>query len=205
MNSIQQEVARGQRSPCTGKLSVRPAGQPGYCIAKESLRRSPSSPLVSRSSKNTEAPQYAFFQASRNLSIRCRVLVSALRALKPGAGYRLLTASGLPGDLVHGQDHPLPSSPAAFGPGPSYQDMQEEHALPIIVLMSSGRLILDRVARQQSPSPLHRHPQINMHSANTQAKGDISTLPGRGHFYFALTGIRFRLTSKKTIDRLCCD
>jgi len=65
--------------------------------------------------------------------------------------------------------------------------MQEEHALPIIVLMSSGRLILDRVARQQSPSPLHRHPQINMHSANTQAKGDISTLPGRGHFYFALT------------------
>ena len=26
--------------------------------------------------------------------------------------------------------------------------------------MSSGRLFLDRVARQQSPSPLHRHPQI---------------------------------------------
>ena len=26
--------------------------------------------------------------------------------------------------------------------------------------MSSGRLFLDRVARQQSPSPLHRHPQL---------------------------------------------
>ena len=75
---------------------------------------------------------------------------------KLGPGYRLLTTSRLPGNLVRGQDHPLPSSPAAFGPGPSYQDMQEEHALPIIVLMSSGRLILDRVARQQSPSPLHR-------------------------------------------------
>src|SRR5258708_27681529 len=84
-----------------------------------------------------------------------------------------------------------PQVPRPSGrPGPSYQDMQEEHALPIIVLMSSGRLILDRVARQQSPSPLHRHPQINMHSANTQAKGDISTLPGRGHFYFALTDLK---------------
>jgi hypothetical protein len=184
MNLIQQAVARGQSSPFTGKLSARPAGQPGSWIAKENLRRSPARPLAR---KNTEAPQYAFFKAWRNLSIRCRVLIRALRALKPGAGYRLLTASRLPGDLVHGQDHPLPLSPAAFGPGPSYQDMQEEHALPIIVSMSSGRLILDRVARLHCPSPLYRHPQINMHSATAQAKGDISTLPGRGHFYFALT------------------
>jgi hypothetical protein len=61
--------------------------------------------------------------------------------------------------------------------------------------MSSVRLFLDRVARQQSPSPLHRHPQINMHSSDAWAKGDISTLPGRGHFYFALTGIRMHLQS----------
>jgi hypothetical protein len=54
--------------------------------------------------------------------------------------------------------------------------------------MSSGRLFLDRVARQQSPSPLRRHPQISTHSPEAPAKGDISTLPGRGHFYFALTG-----------------
>jgi len=53
--------------------------------------------------------------------------------------------------------------------------------------MSSGRLFLDRVARQQSPSPLHRHTQINTHPGTAQAKADISTLPGRGHFYFALT------------------
>ena len=26
-----------------------------------------------------------------------------------------------------------------------------------------------------------------MHSAEAQGKGDISILPGRGHFYFALT------------------
>ena len=51
--------------------------------------------------------------------------------------------------------------------------------------MSSGRLFLDRVARQHCPSPLHRHTQINMHSVEAQGKGDISTLPRRGHFYFA--------------------
>ncbi len=49
--------------------------------------------------------------------------------------------------------------------------------------MSSGRLFLDRVARQQSPSPLHRHPQNNTHSSAARAKSDISTLPGRRHFY----------------------
>jgi hypothetical protein len=53
--------------------------------------------------------------------------------------------------------------------------------------MSSDRLFLDRVARQHCPSPLHRHPQITTHSSQAQAKGDISTLLGRGHFYFALT------------------
>jgi hypothetical protein len=34
-------------------------------------------------------------------------------------------------------------------------------ALPPIVLMSSGRLFLDRVGRHQSPSPLHRRIQHN--------------------------------------------
>jgi hypothetical protein len=57
--------------------------------------------------------------------------------------------------------------------------------------MSSGRLILDRVGRHQSPSPLHRHPQTNMPFSNAWGKEDISTLPGRGHFYFALT-VRLR-------------
>ena len=54
--------------------------------------------------------------------------------------------------------------------------------------MSSGRLFLDRVGRHQSPSPLHRHEQNNMHSSNVRGKADISTLPESGHFYFALTG-----------------
>ena len=40
---------------------------------------------------------------------------------------------------------------------------------------------------EQSPSPLHRHPQNNMHYPELQPKGDISTLLGGRHFYFALT------------------
>ena len=53
--------------------------------------------------------------------------------------------------------------------------------------MSSDRLFLDRVARQQCPSPLHRRLQINTPPSGPPSKGDLSTLPTRGHFYFALT------------------
>jgi hypothetical protein len=53
--------------------------------------------------------------------------------------------------------------------------------------MSSGRLFLDRVARQHCPSPLHRHGQNNTHPLPAPSKPDISTLQRIGHFYFALT------------------
>ncbi len=72
-------------------------------------------------------------------------------------------------------------------PSPGKRTRREDHAPSHRPQMSSGRLFLDRVARQQSPSLLHRHPQTNTHSAEAQAKDDISTLPGRRHFYFALT------------------
>jgi len=79
-------------------------------------------------------------------------------------------------------------------PSPGKRTRREDHAPSHRPQMSSGRLFLDRVARQQGPSPLHRHPQINTHSQGVQAKGDISTLPGRRHFYFALTA---RLRSRR--------
>ncbi len=72
-------------------------------------------------------------------------------------------------------------------PSPGKRTRREDHALSHRPQMSSGRLFLDRVARQHCPSPLHRHTQNNMHLAEPRARGDISTLPGRGHFYFALT------------------
>jgi hypothetical protein len=42
--------------------------------------------------------------------------------------------------------------------------------------MSLGRPFLDRVARQQSPSPLHGHPQITATFREARRKADISTL-----------------------------
>src|ERR1700680_2843624 len=53
--------------------------------------------------------------------------------------------------------------------------------------MSSGRLFLDRVARQHCPSPLRRQRELNTHFLTFDGKGDILTLQRRGHFYFALT------------------
>ena len=44
-----------------------------------------------------------------------------------------------------------------------------------------------RVARQHGPLPLHRHDQLNMPFPKAHPNPDISTLPGCGHFYFALT------------------
>jgi hypothetical protein len=66
--AIQQEVARRQSSPYTGKLSARPAGEPGIFLHQREFATIPSPPLASRSHQNTEAPQYAFFEAWRNLS-----------------------------------------------------------------------------------------------------------------------------------------
>jgi hypothetical protein len=61
-------------------------------------------------------------------------------------------------------------------PGPGKGTRREEHVPSHRPQMSSGRLFLDRVARQHCPSPLHRHRQINTHSATTEGKGDISLL-----------------------------
>ncbi len=65
-------------------------------------------------------------------------------------------------------------------PRPGKRTRREDHAPSHRPQMSSGRLFLDRVARQQSPSPLHRHTQINTHSRRGPGK--------RRHFYFARKG-----------------
>jgi hypothetical protein len=83
-----------------------------------------------------------------------------------------------------GRDH---TASRWSAPGPGQRTRREDHALSHRPQMSSGRLFLDRVGRHQSPSPLHRRSQNNTQSPDAQAKHDISTLPGRRHFYFALT------------------
>ncbi len=115
----------------------------------------------------TGARPYCVFQAWRNLSVRW--------SSKPKTKTtNISTRAGVP---------PPVGRPPVLGKGRDGRN----YAPCSSSAMSSGRLFLDRVARQQSPSPLHRHTQINMLSAGSLAKGDISTWLRRGHFYFALT------------------
>jgi hypothetical protein len=77
-------------------------------------------------------------------------------------------------------------------PGPGSRTRREDHAPSHRPQMSSGRLFLDQVARQQSPSLLHRRPQHNTHFSDGPGKGDISTLHKRGTFLLC-------------VDTFCCD
>jgi hypothetical protein len=81
------------------------------------------------------------------------------------------------------------SASRRIGPSPGKGTRREDRAPSHRPQMSSGRLFLDRVARQHCPSPLHRHGQNNMRFPEGQGEGDISTLPAWGHFYFALTQV----------------
>jgi hypothetical protein len=164
MNLMMRKWREGKSSPYTGKRSARPAGKPGdFLIAKESLRQFLPRHFLACGCNHTEGPQYAFSKASRNLSGPIWFQIQ---------------------NQARGWDR---AASRWSAPNPGSRTRREDRAPSHRPQMSSGRLFLDRVARQHCPSPLHRQPQNNMHYAEAQGKGDISTLPARGHFYFALT------------------
>jgi hypothetical protein len=101
-------------------------------------------------------------------------------AIPNAPGMRFLRHCG-----IYRPDRGSPKNQTWAGAPPS--DGGSHPGSRTIVPMSSDRLFLDRVARQHCPSPLHRHPQINMRFSHARAEGDISTLRSGGHFYFALT------------------
>src|SRR4029434_6001887 len=146
------------KAPNTGKLTAQPAGQPGFGDALVSLRR---------------------FLARHSLA-HAPILRALSKAFFRHRGI-YQSDGGLVNPSLNG-NHRLP--PAA--PHPDPRTRREDHAL-LIVPMSSDRLFLDRVGRHQSPSPLRRHTQSNMHSSRAPAKHDISTLPGTRPFYLSLT------------------
>ena len=175
MNSIPREWRESkQSSPYTGKPSARPAGKPGdFFHALENLRRCLSRHSFSATTKSqTEAPSMRFQGMAESI---WSDVVSKVKT-KPRGGSRAASRWS--------------------APSPGRRTRREDHALTHRPQMSSGRLFLDRVARQHCPSPLHRHPQTSMHSLEPQTKGDILTLPGRGHSYFALTARLEHLTTR---------
>ena len=92
-------------------------------------------------------------------------------------------------DVLIASCKPGPAYRVPVGSGPGHEARRKETRL-LIVATSSDRLFLDRVGRHHCPSPLHRHSQFNMQLSQAPAKGDISTLPAGGHFYFALTALQ---------------
>jgi hypothetical protein len=167
-------VARRQSSPCTGKLSARP-GKPGM----DSLKRVCDDALFAT----------ACIPLQRTIPRRPVCVYKAWRNL---SGPMWLKSQKQKPNQTLGWDR------AAFrrsAPSPGSRTCRKGHAPSHRPQMSSGRLFLERVARQQSPSPLHRHSQNITRSATAWVKEDISTLPGGGHFYFALTSVSAALTS----------
>ena len=171
------ERAVVQRRPVPGNSPSDRKDYPDFKSPQESLRRCPPARPMTRTAARRECALFGerTFAFSRHDGI-----------FRPGRGLkqsrktrgRVPPPVGRPRAPVQGRDgrNCAPYSPSA---------------------MSSGRLFLDRVARQHCPSPLHRQPQHNTHSSSPLAKGDISTLPARGHFYFALTPVIIPLAKRR--------
>ena len=158
----------GESSPCTGKPSARLAGKPGdFFLVEGEFATIPSPPLPCHRCKELYlAPGMRFSRHGGIYLVRCGPFKTKVKT-KPRGGRRATSRRS--------------------APSPGRRTRREDHALAHRPQMSSGRLILDRVARQHCPSPLHRHAQTTTPPRPALRKPDISTLQRIGHFYFALT------------------
>jgi len=174
MNSIQREWREGKVRPIPGNSPHdRPVSR-GF-LSPRRIYDDPF-PATPHPPQATPARSFCVFQAWRNLSVRW--------SSKPKSKTKTSqTRAGVPPPVGR------PPMPGKGRDGRNYAPCSSS-------AMSSGRLFLDRVARQHCPSPLHRQSQNNMHSPGARPIGDVSTLPARGHFYFALTR---RITDLKKI------
>jgi len=125
-------VARNQAAPMTGRPAAPPAGQPGCLMALANLRRWFRNQLPCRGSI-AEDPRVRLLRHAES--------IASMWGFRPS----LSRTGGLP----------------PTGSNPSFRKRREERFLPIVA-MSSGRLFLDRGARQHCPSPLHRPAQTNV-------------------------------------------
>jgi hypothetical protein len=160
----------GQRRPVQGNSPDDRKDYPDFQSSQESLRRSP-----------IRHPRNPGWRPPGACALPGEPRALVLAFSRHDGIYRSDVASNHQ-NLGAGRRLPL------VGPRAPVQGRDGRIASCSSSAMSSDRLFLDRVARQQSPSPLHRHPQNTMPPSAARAKGDISTLPGRGHFYFAQRG-----------------
>src|SRR5690349_3472345 len=156
MNSIQREWREGKVRPIPGNSPHdRPVSR-GF-LSPRRIYDDPF-PATPHPPQATPARSFCVFQAWRNLSVRW--------SSKPKSKTKTSqTRAGVPPPVGR------PPMPGKGRDGRNYAPCSSS-------AMSSGRLFLDRVARQHCPSPLHRQSQNNMHSPGAN----------RGRFYFATEG-----------------
>ena len=162
------ERAVVQRRPVRGNSPDDRKDYPDFESSQESLRRCPPAGSTTRT------------VVRRGCAPADEPRALNLAFLRHGGIYR---SDVVAKPKVKAKAKPKPSKPGTGMPPPvgrhpgPVQGRDGRSAPCSSSAMSSGRLFLDRAARQQSPSPLHRHPQNNTHSPMAQAEGDISTLP----------------------------
>ena len=166
-----------------GKVRPLPGNSPpaqpvsrGVCPLRRVCDDAFSTTRLPQMQRTILGAQYAFSKAWRNLSVRCGQTTT-----KPWGGT-------------------VP--PPVGRPRTQVEERVGRTTLCSSSAMSSGRLFLDRGARQHCPSPLHRHAQTNTPPHPARPKPDISTLQRIGHFYFALTGVCGRRISVAVIERM---
>ena len=135
---------------------------PDFQSSQEGLRRCLQRHGLGAAIEHAAAP-LRFPGMAESIGPMCSQTKTKTKTYKPGGGVP--PPVGRPRAPVQGRDGRNASYPSSA--------------------MSSGRLFLDRVARQQSPSPLHRQPELNTRPVAHWGKGtflicatgDISTLP----------------------------
>jgi hypothetical protein len=130
----------GKVRPIPGNSPHDRTGRPGGSfIVKENLRRSLPRHSVPAVSHYTEAPQYAFFKAGRNLSVRC----GPKQEPKPNPGTG-------------------PTASRWSAPGPGKRTRREDHALFIVhdefrAGYSSIGLLASRARLRFTGTPIIKH------------------------------------------------
>ena len=135
------ERASGQRRPVPGNSPDGRKDYPDFKPSQESLRRSPN-------------------RSPRDPGRRSPAVRTTRRAEGPSTLRFLGMTESIGPMWFHNQNHGNLRAGCRLplvGPRASVSESDGRSASCPSSSMSSGRLILDRVARQQSPSPLHRY------------------------------------------------
>jgi hypothetical protein len=178
-----REPGGRQSSPYIGKLTARPAGKPGdSLIVKGEFATIPSTPPFGATAPHTGCPECVFPGMAESIwsdGVKPKTKVKP----SPGAGA-------------------VP--PPAGRPRAQLEEPVGSRALAHRPQVSSGRLFLDRVGRNQSPSPLRRRDQTTTLFPRRTSEPEPSTLLGTGTFYFALTpgyhGLQ-RTSARDTLEK----